>query len=120
MDPHEIGNLEMGEVLFYESQTRCIGCHTLDGGTYRPGPTLLGISEIAGDRMPDLSAVECLRQSILNPQAYVVEGFEDTEAPMHIYTNAEPDENGRMDKFTLTEEELNSLIAFMLTHDKEE
>jgi hypothetical protein len=38
---------------------------------------MLGISERAGTRLAGLAAVEYLRQSILEPSAYVVEGFED-------------------------------------------
>ena len=29
---------------------------------------------------------------------------------------AEPDANGRMEKFTMTVEEMNDLIAFLMTH----
>jgi hypothetical protein len=88
----------------------------LDGRTHRPGPTLLGISEVAGERVPNLSAVEYLRQSILSPKAYIIEGFEDEPKQMETYAIAEPDANGRMEKFTITEDELNNLVAFILIH----
>lgn len=116
IDPFEIGNPEAGEELFNSQfRTFCVECHTLDGRTHRPGPTLLGMSDVAGRRVPGLSAVEYVRQSMVAPQAYIVAGFEDAPKQMEIYTIAEPDENGRMEKFTLTEEELNDLIAFVLT-----
>jgi len=41
------------------------------------GPSFQGISKRAGDRVPGLSAVEYLRQSIVDPSAYMVEGFVD-------------------------------------------
>lgn len=117
IDPFEIGDPENGEELFNDQfQTRCVECHTLDGRTHRPGPTLLGISKVAGLRVPGLSAAEYLRQSLLDPQAYIVGGFEDEPKQMEVYTIAEPDENGRMEKFTLTEEDLNDLVAFVLTN----
>ena len=78
IDPLKLGDSEAGEELFHdELRFRCMGCHTLGGKTHRPGPTLQGISDVAGNRVPDLSKVEYLRQSILNPTAYIVEGFED-------------------------------------------
>ena len=117
IDPFELGDSEVGEELFHDLlRFRCVGCHTLDGKTHRPGPTLQGISEVAGDRVPDLSAVEYLRQSILSPTAYIVEGFEDEPDQMRTYMIAEPEASGRMEKFTLTEEELSDLIAFIMTH----
>lgn len=118
VDPLEIGDPEIGEeLLTSQDRLRCHSCHTVDGGTYRPGPTLLGISAVASDRVPELSAVDYLRQSLLDPKAFIVEGFADlpTYEQMPAYTLAEPDENGRMELATLTEEELNHLIAFLLT-----
>ncbi|MDX1435273.1 MAG: c-type cytochrome [Anaerolineales bacterium] len=123
VDPLEIGDPEIGREVFSDTQrTRCERCHTLDGGTYRPGPTLLGIPSVAGQRVADLSAAEYLRQSILDPQAYIVEGFADVAAIelMPAYTLTEPGENGQMEVGTLTDDELNHLIAFLLTLDQEE
>ena len=57
-----------------------------------------------------------MRQSILDPEAYVVEGYEETEKPMQAFTLVEPDAEGPLTLRTLTEEELNNLIAFVLTH----
>ncbi len=49
--------------------------------------------------MAELSAVEYLRQSIMDPGAYLVEGFEDKM----------PDITG------LSEEDIDDLVAFLLT-----
>lgn len=109
IDPQEIGDPERGREIFNSGteimSTDCARCHSIDGidkeSNRHKFPSLLGISERAGDRVPDLSAVEYLRQSILDPSAYVVEGYEDN-----------------MDKgyrYGLNEEEVNDLVAFLLT-----
>jgi hypothetical protein len=60
-----------------------------------------GVSERAGDRVPELSAVEYLRQSIQDPSAYVVEGFSDTMSKgIHA---------------AFSEEDIDALVAFLLT-----
>jgi cytochrome c2 len=108
-----VGDPELGREIYEDhNRTRCEGCHTLDGSDIRGGPSLLGISERAGDRIPELSAVEYLQQSILEPSAYVVEGFEDK---MKSYQLVDPGEVDFMLPGMLTHEELDNLIAFLLT-----
>jgi len=102
------------KIRFYEdrNRTRCESCHSLDGSDFRGGPSLLGISERAGDRIPELSAVEYLQQSILKPSAYLVEGFENK---MKIYQVVDPDEVDFLIAGMLTQDELDNLIAFLFT-----
>lgn len=103
IDPLEVGDPERGREIYETgggviSIYGCKGCHSLKGYVYY-GPSLQGISELAGDRMPGLSAAEYLRQSIVDPGAYVVENFED-----------------KMPEFPeLSEYDINDLVAFMLT-----
>lgn len=78
----------------------CSTCHTLDG-TDTHAPSLAGISQAAADRVEGMSDVEYLRQSILDPSA-VREGEWSTTMPYQY-----PD--------ILTEEQVNDLIAFLLT-----
>ena len=68
-----------------------------------PGaPTWQGISGRAGDRVPGLSAEEYLRESILDPAAYIVEGYlADSMAKGY--------------RFLLSEEDIDGLVAFLLT-----
>jgi hypothetical protein len=77
----------------------------LDGSEQTVGPdiapTWQGISGIAGDRVPGLSAEEYLRESIVDPAAYIVEGYSDI-MPKGF-------------KFLLSEEDIDSLVAFLLT-----
>jgi mono/diheme cytochrome c family protein len=99
----QVGDPERGRELFETSaglnpRFGCKGCHSLKGYVFQ-GPSLQGISERAGDRVPELSAAEYLRQSIVDPGAYVVEGF---EKEMPAFSE-------------LSEEDLNDLVAFLLT-----
>ncbi|MBI1281628.1 MAG: c-type cytochrome [Anaerolineaceae bacterium] len=67
-----------GETIFRSGANgapACITCHLLENGATGVGPSLLGISEIAGSRVSGLSAEDYIRQSILRPNDYVVEGY---------------------------------------------
>ncbi len=82
----------------------CSECHSLDGsekvGPFR-APTWQGISGRAGDQVPGLSAEEYLRESIVDPAAYIVEGYSDF-MPKGF-------------RFLLSEEDIDNLVAFLLT-----
>jgi hypothetical protein len=80
----------------------CNDCHTLTGTPKAGGgPSLLGISTTAADRVPGLSAAEYLLQSIMEPDAYQVEGFSGTMPKSY--------------PLLLSEEDIYSLVAFLLT-----
>ena len=100
-----VGDIAAGEELFITeldmpaNHLACATCHTLDGVDGR-SPSLLGISGVAGERVEGLSDIEYLRQSIIDPAAYE----EDWPATMpRTYADV------------LTEEEVNDLVAFLLT-----
>src|SRR4051812_16369015 len=59
----------------------CISCHSLGQSPFSLGPKMIGISQRAGERVSGLSAEAYLRQSILEPSAYVVSGFRDIMYP---------------------------------------
>jgi mono/diheme cytochrome c family protein len=84
----------------------CQECHSLDGSEQTAGPfiapTWQGISGLAGDRVPGLSAEEYLRESIVDPDAYIVEGYSANLMPKGF-------------KFLLSEEDIDDLVAFLLT-----
>ena len=112
VDPLEIGDPERGReiwdtgggVMGRDLGRGCSICHTLDGSEQKGSlraPSFQGISEHAGDRVPGLSAVEYLRQSIVDPSAYVVEGFED-----HMPKSF---------RILINEEDIDNLVAFLLT-----
>ena len=110
VDPHDIGDPENGRLIFENGNdvvTECALCHTLDGvdteqaNGRRRVPSLKGISERAGERVPGMSAVDYIRESILDPDAFVADGYTDS-----MYSGYQ---------WGLTEEELNDVIAFLLT-----
>ena len=87
------------------SSDGCSACHSLDGSEKVAGtraPTWRGISALAGDRVPGLSVAEYLRESILDPSAYVVEGYTDNLMSKGF-------------RIFLTDEDIDGLVAFLLT-----
>jgi mono/diheme cytochrome c family protein len=80
----------------------CITCHSLDPDTTLVGPSIAGIATRAGERRPGVSAAEYLRESITDPSAFVVAGFDDGRMPADW---AE----------VLTAEEIDALVAYLLT-----
>lgn len=110
-DVASIGDAVHGhEIATVFDGARCFYCHTLDESEplrlealRTPlGPRLEVVSSIAGDRVPGLSAEEYLRQSILDPAAYVVEGEWSREMLGGL-------------RYLLSEEDVNDLIAFLLS-----
>jgi sulfur-oxidizing protein SoxX len=65
------------------------------------GPSLAGIATRAGTRVEGQSAQEYIQNSIRRPDDYVVEGFKDV-----MITNL---------SMELTDEEMNALVAFLMT-----
>lgn len=54
----------------------CFNCHRIGPeGNGRQGPDLAGVGERAGKRVPGMSDVDYLAQSLYEPRAFVVEGF---------------------------------------------
>lgn len=82
----------LGETLFVE----CRACHAETDGT---GPAFAGMAERAATRVEQLSAVEYLHQSIVEPDAFVVEG----------YQNIMPGKYAE-----LPETEIDALIAYIM------
>jgi len=79
----------------------CISCHSLGQSAFSLGPKMIGISQRAGQRVPGLNAESYLRQSILEPSAFVVSGFRDI-----MYPNF---------KEKLSQQDIADLIAYLKT-----
>ena len=100
-DAPQLTPAQQGEQLFQSKA--CVGCHSIDG-TARVGPSFKGI--FARGKEPIFQQEEVtvdenyIRESILNPSAKLVAGFEKT-APM-------PSFQGQ-----LSEDELKALIAYL-------
>ena len=98
---------ELGLELFESSQAGCTVCHSVDPGVELVGPNLSGVALVAGERVSGLDAEGYIRESILDPSAYVVEGFPDGQM-LDIYEG------------TLTSDEIDALVAYLMTLDREE
>ena len=110
-DTAAIGNAATGEKLFSQATIGannapgCITCHSLEPDVVIVGPSQFGLETRAETRVPGMTAAEYIHQSIVEPNAYVVEGF----AEGLMYQNYAQD---------LTEQEINDLVAFTLTLKK--
>ena len=92
--------IAQGKTLF---SRHCAACHAIEPDAVIVGPSLHGIAAQAGDRVPGLDASQYIQQSILQPDAYLVEGFD----------NLMPSTLGKQ----LTGEELDALTSYLLTLD---
>jgi len=95
------GNVSGGEQVF-TGKGGCSACHSLDPDERIVGPSLSGVASRAATLTPDYSAEMYIYESIVNPNAYVVEGFQGGIMP----TNFEQ---------RLSEQQLADLVAFLLT-----
>jgi mono/diheme cytochrome c family protein len=79
----------------------CANCHEPNFFGQRLGPPLDHIGTAAAARRPGLSAGEYIRQSILDPGAYVLPGYQDSM----------PRDLGR----DLSPTDLDALVAYLLS-----
>jgi mono/diheme cytochrome c family protein len=88
-----------GEQIF--TAAGCAGCHQFApaGSNGTIGPSLDDLSSAAGDREPGTSAEDYIRESLTNPEAFLVEGF----------GNAMPSYEGR-----LTDQQVGALTDYLL------
>lgn len=97
-----------GEKLFNQtvigsaSAPGCVTCHSLEEGVVLVGPSQHGLASRAGSRVSGQSAEQYIRNSILHPNDYIVDGF----AEGVMYQNYAND---------LTEQQIDDIVAFMLT-----
>jgi mono/diheme cytochrome c family protein len=83
----------------------CGGCHTLGAlSTGVVGPPLTNIATVAESRIEGTSAEEYIRNSIVNTNAYIVEGYLENVMPQTFGD-------------TLSEEQLSDLVAFLLAQE---
>ncbi len=82
-----------------EGKGLCLTCHTIGQTGALRFPDLAGIGARAGSRVPGMSDIDYLAQSMYEPNAYVVEGFPPAMPPI----NQPP--------IGLTDQEILSVIA---------
>jgi len=80
----------------------CSRCHATIPNSVVVGPSLAGIADRAGSRVAGVDAETYLRNSILTPDAYVVEGYASGVMPPDLAQD-------------LTEEDIDALVAYLLT-----
>jgi mono/diheme cytochrome c family protein len=104
--PAPVGDLAAGEALFKQATIGaapgCATCHSTEPGVVIVGPSLAGVASRAGERVEGETAEQYLRNSILDPNAYVVEGF----SPGTMYQNFAD---------ALSDQQVNDLVAYLLT-----
>lgn len=80
----------------------CVGCHQRgDLGQVQVGPPLGGLRSWAGTRVAGLTREEYIRQSIQEPQAFIVSGYQGIEMPT----------------LSLSDAEMDALVDFLLDND---
>jgi cytochrome c oxidase subunit 2 len=75
-EPKASDPIERGKQLY--RQRSCATCHQLAGDGATVGPPLTHIGTVAETRKAGTSGEDYVRQSILDPGAYIVPGFPDT------------------------------------------
>ncbi len=97
-----------GEKLFAQavvgsaSAPGCITCHSLEPDTVLVGPSQAGLASRAGSRVDGQSAEEYVKNSITNPNEFIVDGF--TEGVMYQNYGSE-----------LTAQEIDDIVAYTMT-----
>jgi cytochrome c2 len=74
--PSETGNANAGSGVF--EKYACGACHTvtsLPAARGNIGPALDGLAQRAAQRVPEMDAAGYIRQSVMDPGAYVVKGY---------------------------------------------
>ena len=105
-----VGDAAKGEELYNRatlganSAEGCASCHNFDPseGDEADAPFTSGTATKAEGRVPGLSAEEYIHESIVNPDAYVVEGF--SAGDMYQTWEAE-----------LSEQEIADIVAYLIT-----
>ncbi len=95
-----------GQVLFNKklvgTQPGCVTCHSLEKDIKIVGPSLAGVGARAATSVPGQSAQEFLKESITNPDAHLVEGFQAGTMPAELASE-------------LSDADVSNLVAFLMT-----
>ena len=91
-----------GREVFASRAAGCDVCHSVQPGVDKVGPSLFGVASVAGDRVAGLDAAGYLRQSILLPDQYIVEGWPAGQM-LPIYRDR------------LSDRDLEALIEYLLS-----
>ncbi len=91
---------------------RCTACHRISskGNSNGPGPNLNGLKDRAGNQVPGLSAREYVKQSILDPGAFIVEECPKSKCVDVMYKKYHE---------KISSEDLEKLVNYLLTLNAE-
>lgn len=73
---------ERGKALFNDPKAACFLCHAVGGSGGTRGPDLSHIALVSGNRRPGMSSEAYLRQSLLEPGAFVVPSYDNIMPPI--------------------------------------
>lgn len=90
--------INQGKTVF---QANCSACHSATSDTTLVGPSLQHIADWGGEMVAGLDAYEYTKQSILEPSAYITEGFQDLMPKTY--------------ESTLTDQQLEAVIQYLLS-----
>lgn len=108
LEGEAVGDPARGEKLYNQtvigagSAPGCITCHSLEESVTLVGPSHFRLGTRAGEIVPGTSAEKYLKESIVNPDTQITEGF--TEGGMYKNYGKE-----------LSNQEIADLVAFLLT-----
>jgi nitric oxide reductase subunit C len=104
----------LGETLFHSAPPGCFGCHSVSPGVNLVGPSLSDIGEMARRHIAEPSyhgtakdAASYIRESIMNPNAFVVEGPTYSSGGRSLMPTG-------FDA-SLTPRQIDDLVAYLLT-----
>ena len=80
----------------------CVLCHSVEAGQVIIGPSLTGLSLRAAHLVKGETAEHYIRNAIINPDAYIVEGF----TPAVMLSNFAE---------ALSKDEIEALVAYLMT-----
>lgn len=98
-----------------EGVPTCASCHHIDKDEAFTGPSLIGVARKAARRVPGQVVDVYLRNSIINPNAFIVPNEKDPMGVDHIYSAG--GQSLMYQQFTqkLTPQQIDDLVAYLTT-----
>jgi mono/diheme cytochrome c family protein len=90
--------INLGKTVF---QANCSACHSATSDAVLVGPSLQKIADWGGSMVAGMDAYEYTKESILEPDAYITEGFQDLMPKTY--------------SSTLTEKQIEAVIQYLLS-----